>query len=159
CADQVDNDGDGLVDCDDADCANSDACGCLDPATGGPCTELCSDQLDNDGDGLVDCADVYDCYNASNCACDPQTQCCTQGDPGCTPPPPETACDDQLDNDGDGAIDCRDSDCTDATVCGRSCCVTWDANQVQTCVTSCDPAGGNCYCSPSFCVENGGTCQ
>ena len=33
------------------------------------------------------------------------------------PPPPEAACDDGEDNDGDGAVDCDDSDCADADTC------------------------------------------
>jgi len=46
CSDGYDNDGDGSVDCWDADCAPD-------------CTaaELCTDDIDNDGDGDVDCAD------------------------------------------------------------------------------------------------------
>jgi len=46
CGDGVDNDGDGLIDCEDATCAGD--------AT---CFEDCEDGVDNDGDGLADCED------------------------------------------------------------------------------------------------------
>ena len=48
CNDGVDNDGDGLIDCDDPECFGQD------------CPEVCDDEQDNDGDGWVDCADT-DC--------------------------------------------------------------------------------------------------
>ena len=47
CDDGIDNDGDGLVDCEDPDCAGSPEC----------IPEICDDALDNDGDGLTDCED------------------------------------------------------------------------------------------------------
>jgi hypothetical protein len=48
CQDAFDNDGDGLVDCSDTDCAGTAACGGF---------EVCGDCIDNDGDGLVDYQD------------------------------------------------------------------------------------------------------
>lgn len=48
CFDGTDNDGDGLLDCEDADCMGYP----------GLCTEVvCDDQLDSDADGDTDCAD------------------------------------------------------------------------------------------------------
>lgn len=61
CTNGIDDDGDGLIDCDDPDCGGV-----------GTCPEIqCSDGIDNDGDGLVDCLDS-DCdsdvaYNPTNC--------------------------------------------------------------------------------------------
>jgi hypothetical protein len=52
CANGVDDDRDGLVDCEDADCFSSD------------CTETCDDGHDNDGDSLIDCLDD-DCWGLS----------------------------------------------------------------------------------------------
>ncbi|WP_373049497.1 hypothetical protein [Vulgatibacter sp.] len=46
CDDGIDNDGDGLADCQDPDCSNQSTC-----------AEICTDGIDNDGDGLVDCDD------------------------------------------------------------------------------------------------------
>ncbi len=54
CDDGADNDGDGSIDCNDADCV-------------GLCVEVCDDAFDNDGDGMTDCDDV-DC--AGSCDAD-----------------------------------------------------------------------------------------
>ena len=52
CDDGIDNDGDGLIDCSDPDCADFPGCGTA---------EVCGDCLDNDGDGLVDYQDPDCC--------------------------------------------------------------------------------------------------
>ena len=67
CDDGVDDDSDGLVDCDDPDCATAERCvveQCA-PGTG-----------DEDGDGLVDCADT-DPYDMCQCSysCRPEHTC------------------------------------------------------------------------------------
>lgn len=54
CFDGFDNDGDGLADCNDASCADSEACG------------SCEDEVDDDGDGLIDCDDP-DCAGTEAC--------------------------------------------------------------------------------------------
>ena len=58
CTDKIDNDGDSLTDCFDADCYHNPAC----KAGGGleNTNALCSDGVDNDGDGETDCEDL-DC--------------------------------------------------------------------------------------------------
>jgi hypothetical protein len=63
CDDGIDNDGDGDVDCADADCSGDPAC------SGGcdPSPEICDDGVDNDCDGKVDCADRKDCKNFPGC--------------------------------------------------------------------------------------------
>ena len=55
CSDGIDNDGDGLVDCEDANCREvySEVC-----ATEENTEALCNDGIDNNGDGLVDCEDA-----------------------------------------------------------------------------------------------------
>jgi probable HAF family extracellular repeat protein len=62
CDDGADNDGDGLIDCDDsADCGT-------DPACSAPTEpEVCDDSIDNDGDGLTDCLDRLDCRQDPAC--------------------------------------------------------------------------------------------
>jgi hypothetical protein len=55
CDDRIDNDGDGLVDCADADCF--DAPNCHAGGSEERTNEACSDWIDNDGDGAVDCED------------------------------------------------------------------------------------------------------
>jgi hypothetical protein len=54
CADGADNDGDGLLDCEDSDCQAL-------------CVEGdCEDGLDDEGDGLTDCEDE-DCWGSASC--------------------------------------------------------------------------------------------
>jgi hypothetical protein len=59
CGDDVDNNGDGLIDCEDPVCADTAACE--------PAVEVCDDGMDNDGDGLEDCDDA-DCELEDHCA-------------------------------------------------------------------------------------------
>ncbi|PKN47482.1 MAG: hypothetical protein CVU59_02760 [Deltaproteobacteria bacterium HGW-Deltaproteobacteria-17] len=59
CDNLVDDDGDGLIDCDDVDCHADEAC--RTPA------EVCLNLVDDDGDGLTDCFDP-DCDAAPGCA-------------------------------------------------------------------------------------------
>lgn len=59
CANGVDDDGDGLVDCDDPDCDDYPACN-------PPVEEICDNGIDDDGDGLVDCDDP-DCQDFKGC--------------------------------------------------------------------------------------------
>jgi len=104
CDNEIDDDGDGDVDCDDADCALS-------------CIEICDNGVDDDGNGLIDCADEP-CFSPS-CA-----EVCGDGldndldtridcdDTECIGLCPEI-CNDSIDNDGDGAADCVDDDCID----------------------------------------------
>jgi hypothetical protein len=66
CTDRVDNDGDSVMDCADADCYENDAC-----KSGGGLensNQLCSDFVDNDGDGYTDCDD-RDCQTQSITVC------------------------------------------------------------------------------------------
>lgn len=88
CGDGIDNNFDGLIDCEDP------ACGEEDPF----CIEICDDQQDNNGNGLADCADP-DCANRQDVDC-----------------PPEI-CDDGDDNDSDFLVDCEDPDCENGPSC------------------------------------------
>jgi len=119
CANGLDDDNDGLIDCKDTtDCANklcltiisnslgpitnAPTVGICSPNTAScvsstPSTELnCADGVDNDGDSLTDCADP-DCFG--------------------TPCAPESLCTDGQDNDLDGNADCNDSDCAGDPAC------------------------------------------
>ncbi len=82
CDNGIDDDGDGLVDCEDPDCCNSSNCNC---------SEICSNGLDDDGDGLVDCNDP-DCCGVGSCTC-------------------EENCGNGIDDDGDGLVDENDPNC------------------------------------------------
>ncbi|MBN1656405.1 MAG: hypothetical protein JXA30_21730 [Deltaproteobacteria bacterium] len=129
CDDHIDNDDDGLIDCNDSSCANTAECpedcddgidnnldgliDCYDPFCFSPdCPEICDDRIDdnetdNDFDGLANCEDD-DCMKIAG-AC------------------PEV-CDDEVDNDADGDVDCDDPDC-------------WRAN--SGCVEICDDSRDN----------------
>ncbi len=88
CSDFVDNDNDGLLNCEDPDCSNF----CAGPETN------CIDNTDNDRDNLIDCLDP-DCRQSAACSASAEN------------------CRDKIDNDGDGAIDCNDSDCAGRALC------------------------------------------
>lgn len=91
CNDNIDNDGDGFVDCEDQDCLEDGDCLALQE-------HRCFDHLDNDGDGFIDCED-QDCFEAPGCTT--QQESCTNG----------------LDDDGNGLIDCEDAFCAMTPVC------------------------------------------
>ncbi len=199
CADGVDNDGDGLADCEDPDCAADPAC-----SSPGVCspdyalTEGGSDSWGNGDAGSTNAIDLYGCidwdesgpeytysYTAAidgqvtveieeqadslleilfgvsddldvfvldgTGACD-GAACVTYGDSdvtwdvtvgsqwfivvdgfmgdvspyeleltGAAAPTTETVCDDGLDDEGDGLIDCDDPDCASAVACAGEC--------------------------------------
>ncbi|MEM7246076.1 MAG: M14 family zinc carboxypeptidase [Acidobacteriota bacterium] len=98
CDNGVDDDGDGDVDCDDADCT---------------CIEICDDGVDNDRDGLTDCDDP-DCSDDPACPedCVNGVDDDADGDVDCD----DSECAD-VDADGDTHLDCVD-DClvTDGTI-------------------------------------------
>lgn len=62
CRDGLDDDGDGVSDCDDRDCDGIDGCTLPPLHEGG----LCRDAADNDGDGATDCDDP-DCVDEVAC--------------------------------------------------------------------------------------------
>ncbi len=121
CTNGVDDDGDGLVDCDDSDCRNHPDCQIA--------PEDCTNGADDDGDGLVDCDDpecddhpscqpVEDCSNGIDDDGDGDADCddadCS-GHPDCQPDPED--CSNGIDDDGDGLIDCEDGDCGGDPAC------------------------------------------
>ena len=56
CGDGIDQDGDGLIDCEDPDCYNSNQC----------LVEICDNGIDDDLDGWIDCSDT-ECFALNIC--------------------------------------------------------------------------------------------
>jgi subtilisin-like proprotein convertase family protein len=81
CANGIDDDADGDVDCADSDCSSTDVCAA---------ESDCSNGIDDDNDGFTDCADP-------GCASSCETT--------------EASCNDGVDNDGNGPVDCNDPAC------------------------------------------------
>jgi len=119
CTNAADDDGDGAIDCADADCHGHAYCQAYSEYN-------CDNSADDDGDGLFDCDDP-DCQQTA--ACDPSREwSCHDGvdndsdgltdciDPDCLQACTEN-CDDGVDNDEDGDIDCADSDCWEVEGC------------------------------------------
>ena len=110
CADGLDNDGNGAIDC-------------ADNACDGSCPEICDDTRDNDGDARIDCEDI-DCTGSCPESCDNgvdddgdgATDC---SDTECNDPSCDELCTDARDNDADGATDCDDADCDG--LCPEAC--------------------------------------
>jgi hypothetical protein len=59
CTNAADDDGDGLVDCDDVSCVDDAACADVELS--------CNDLVDDDADGLIDCADPESCQGSGLC--------------------------------------------------------------------------------------------
>ena len=133
CTDQVDNDRDGLADCDDADCAS--VC---------PTAENCTDTVDNDLDGQADCADS-DCAENAACVEEPPAEDCAS--PG--------------DEDGNGASDCDDDactcDCGDGRLNGDEQCDSGDENS-DTLPNACRSTCVNAFCGDTV-VDTGEQCD
>ena len=127
CGDGLDDDGDGLVDCADPDCAGAWTCSPL------ALRELqCADGLDDDGDGAVDCADA-DCGAQDSCR--------------------ESTCTGGADEDGDGLVDCADPDCLigQPETCGELSCDDGDlAHQGGYYNFLLDCEDPSCFTSPDW---------
>ncbi len=142
CTDRIDNDGDSVTDCADADCSEKPEC----RTTGvrEQTDALCSDFIDNDGDGKIDCDDM-DCQGSGVAVCKGSWKEVPGGkgkvaNSFALPPIDEgmsvdqligkfgdadgerndSACSDGVDNDNDGKTDCADFGCRfdpQVTVC------------------------------------------
>lgn len=135
CQDGLDNDSDGLIDLNDAGCANASDTSEVDAPT------ACNDGVDNDSDGAIDysadtgCSSTIDTSERGTIFCDDGQDndgdglidfpadalgCTGIGDTDETDPVVAVACNDGVDNDGDGSTDfgagrLNDPGCTGAT--------------------------------------------
>lgn len=134
CADGIDNDFDGLIDCYDDGCMLRELqCPSVETNCGLISHLLCCrDGDDDDFDGDIDCDDA-DCATAPECIPEDQHvvagNSCTDGsdndldgdfdcdDSDCTGKQGCEICTNLVDDDGDGDIDCDDADCIDKPEC------------------------------------------
>lgn len=109
--------------CGDGHCdIGEDVCSCSADCGLGPGWETsCTNELDDDCDGDTDCADS-ECVNDPTCptcgdrTCSDSERCSCVDDCGAHPPE-ETNCDDGVDDDCDGDVDCSDGECSVTPVC------------------------------------------
>ncbi len=139
CRDAVDNDQDGLIDCEDKNCHYLSFCKeKLEAQKGAEDNpDACRDGMDNDEDGSVDCDDE---------GCSQLTFCVEQG-----PENTSEACQDKLDNDSDGLVDCYDNDCSLYVFCAQHQSTTVPILPAG-CVRDLDCKGAR-VCIESQCVE------
>ncbi len=139
CNNAVDDDGDGLADCADTDCAGFPTCMMCTPIARAE-TGFCTGGRDEDCDGLTDCVDP-------DCRVDPSCTMCIPTGPENNP----TACMDGRDNDCDRALDCADTDCRGVPGC--TCVPTGPENNAMACVDGRDnDCDGRLDCADTECA-------
>jgi hypothetical protein len=160
---RLDDDCDTTVDCNDADCIGTTACGCAANEIG-----ACADGIDNDCDMAIDCDDP-DCGSSVNCQCQATVELCGNGqdedcdllidcaDPDCfasvnctcVPPGSPEICNDNLDNDCDMDVDCADTNCAASPACQMCMPEVCNDNQDNDCDNLIDCADDACFFAPN----------
>ena len=158
CSDGIDNDFDGFIDCQDYDCRGKPGCITNEAydAAGRPAPQQCFDGIDNDldnpeqkygGPGAnIDCAD-RDCTAAVNPLIPAQK--CTNKE--FDPLTGINLCGNGLDDDGDGSVDCLDTDCFQKFgLCGP--CPSYENYRYDSCLNALDDNGdGKTDCADTAC--------
>ncbi len=117
CTDTFDNDGDGYLDCNDSDCSSDSICSVFVPDVCGNGVKETGEFCDGtDFGGTTEgeaayfstCAAYPNLYVGGLLSCD---AACEIDFSSCVSHSTELACLDGFDNDGDGDLDCADSDC------------------------------------------------
>jgi hypothetical protein len=99
------------------------------------------------------CATGEKCCNNGTCTNNICKSSSTPTPSATATPAKESVCDDAIDNDKDGKIDCNDSDCSTSASCGKA---TVESN----CIDKKDNDGdGNIDCEDSDCKKNSSICQ
>ena len=122
---------------------------CSEPAANETAGVSCTDGLDNDCDGAVDCDDP-DCDSDAACfvpgcgngACEANENVCSCPEDCGSAPPMEVSCENGVDEDCDGAVDCADTDCASNAVCnvepcGDGACDSDNGEDGCTCPSDC----------------------
>lgn len=138
CSNNLDDDGDTLVDCADPDCAAAPGC-----------FEICNDNVDNNANSLIDCQEM----SCDTKSCAPNGKVCASGACTCPGGNVEMACGDMLDDDCDGLVDCSDPDCFASLLCSENCSDGMD-NNANMLVDCADPV-----CTNQSCGANGLVCS
>ncbi len=142
CTDAKDNDLNGQTDCADANCAARPVCTTSELNWLGPALTqqytACHDSADNNINGKADCAGVGALPADPTCSAAPVCQ-------------PEysftNGCIDHVDNDGDTAIDCADTDCAARPECTTEFSCTDDADNDGNGLKDCEDPG--CLLDPA----------
>ena len=154
CDNQLDDDGNGIIDCEDDACAYSTKCGAPE--------EICDNDKDDNKDGLTDCDDPL-CEEDDACnkeICDNQKDDNKDGLTDCDDPLckeddacNKEICDNQKDDNKDGLTDCNDPLCTNDSVC-KSSLDNPDNKTTEICNNQIDDNGdGRVDCYDPQCFE------
>ena len=112
CADDADNDGDGLFDCADPDCAGAEACAGDDDDSGDDDDDSALDPLDSDDDGDGFTENQGDCDDADPANFPGNVEACDGQDNDCNGMADAVGGEDDV--DGDGVLACADCDDSNA---------------------------------------------
>lgn len=173
CANGLDDDCSGAVDCADLSClakpcsdgnrcthgetcASDGTCGLGDPVLCNQPPRECDQPLGQCQPDTGSCQ--YEVDTGSACA----TGIC-RGDGVCVSSSTEVLCGNGLDDDGDLAVDCADPDCASQSCSDLNACTVADVCQGGTCTPgaplSCASAPGPCFVSPGTCNTADGGCS
>jgi hypothetical protein len=124
----------------DGACQATDACTCEECWTDGFCSDANNCTDDGICDGYLEGCLCADCANEPNCANFVVVENCTGG----------------VDEDGDGDVDCADSDCDTSPNCGYC---TMDAQCTVDDACTCLECAADSYCSDPGNCNNDGLCD
>ena len=151
CTNKRDDNGDGLVDCDDSQCKDHIRCQ----------PEICDNEVDDNENGLVDCQDPQ-CETFLSCIpedCKNKVDDNGDGFVDCQDPQCENDiicqvenCSNGLDDNGDGLVDCQDPQCADYVRCNRENCTNGADDNANGLVDCQDPQCADMtICQPEDC--------